>query len=127
MKYLSNTLAALLGLLFVAGSLFYFFGKTPPDPFPAGSPPSLFMGVMMPTGYMTFVKVGELVGGILVAFPRTRNFGLLVLGPICINILCFGIFLMKGVGLANPLTIFITVVPLFLLWVGRARFAALAN
>ena len=41
------------------------------------------------TGYMTFVKVCELIGGILVMIPRTRNFGLLVLGPIIVNILAF--------------------------------------
>ena len=52
-----------------------------------------------PTGYLTFVKVLEVVGGILVALPRTRNFGLLILGPIIVNILAFHVFVMKGEGL----------------------------
>jgi uncharacterized membrane protein YphA (DoxX/SURF4 family) len=69
----------------------------------------------------------ELVGGILVAIPRTRNFGLLVLGPIIVNILAFHTFVTKGVGLANPILIFIVLLALYLLWAGRKAFAGLLN
>ena len=33
------------------------------------------MAAFGPTGYMTFIKVLELLGGILVAIPRTRRLG----------------------------------------------------
>ncbi len=87
----------------------------------------MFMGAFIPTGYMTFVKVLELVGGILVAIPRTRNFGLLVLGPIIVNILAFHVFIMKCEGLSNPMLIVIVLLALYLLWVGRKGFGGLAN
>jgi hypothetical protein len=45
------------------------------------------------------VKAREIMGGLIVALPRTRPLGLLTLGPIVMNILCFHIFLAKGAGL----------------------------
>jgi hypothetical protein len=98
----------------------------PMPPMPDGTPAALFMGAFVPTGYLTMVKVFELIGGCLVAVPPTRNFGLLVLGPIILNILAFHIFIMKGEGLIGP-PILIAVLALFLLWAGRKAFAGLMN
>jgi hypothetical protein len=84
------------------------------------------MGALVPTGYFTLVKICELIGGCLVAIPRTRNFGLLFLGPIVVNILAFHIFIMKGVGLFGP-PILVAVLAAFLLWAGRRSFAGLMN
>lgn len=98
----------------------------PPGP-PEGSPPALFFAALYPTGYLAFVKVLEVVGGILVAIPKTRNFGLLVLGPIIINILAFHVFLTKGAGLADPVVLLISILPLFLLWTSRNSFKGLLN
>ena len=85
------------------------------------------MAALGPTGYMTFVKICEGVGGILVAIPKTRNFGLLVLGPIIINILAFHTFLAKGEGLADPMLIAICVFALYLLIDARKKFLGLLN
>jgi putative oxidoreductase len=71
------------------------------------------------------VKVFELIGGILVAIPRTRNFGLLVLGPIIINILAFHVFIAKGAGLFEPPLVLIVILAVFLLWSERKAFAQL--
>lgn len=129
MKYLPPIAAALLGLLFIAGGLFFLVGDVPVTPFPEGSPAAHFNAAFMPTGYMKFVKVLEVVGGILVAIPKTRNLGLLVLGPIIVNILAFQAFIMKGEGLLAPQalvpTLVITVLPLYLLWAGRKQFTGL--
>jgi hypothetical protein len=76
---------------------------------------------------MTFVKVLELIGGILLAIPRTRNFGLLVLGPIIVNILAFHVFITKGEGLLNPMLIVIVALAGYLLWSARKAFAGLLN
>lgn len=84
------------------------------------------MGAFVPTGYLTFVKVCELIGGILVAIPKTRKFGLLVLGPIIINILVFHQFVASD-GILNPMLIFISAAALYLLWVGRKAFGGLMN
>ena len=100
MKYIPAIAGALLGLLFAVFSLMVLLKLVPVPPPPADSSPvALFMGAFGQTGYLTFVKVFELIGGILVAIPRTRNFGLLVLGPIILNILAFHVFITKGAGL----------------------------
>ena len=127
MKHAPMIAGILLGLLFVMSSVVVLFNLVDAPPPPAGTPAALFMGAFLPTGYMTFIKVLELVGGILVAIPRTRNFGLLVLGPIIVNILAFHAFLMKGEGLFNPMINIIVLLALYLLWVGRRAFAGLLN
>ena len=71
------------------------------------------------------VKVFELLGGILVAIPKTRNFGLLTLGPIIINILAFHFFLTDRKGLLDPMLIGIVIMTLFLLWAERKAFLGL--
>ena len=128
MKLAANIAGGLLGLLFVAVGLMILLHLGPEQPAPPeGSPVALFMGALIPSGYMTFVKVLEVLGGILVAIPKTRNYGLLVLGPIIINILAFHIFLTKGAGLADPMLIGICLITAFLLWSGRKAFAGLMN
>ena len=127
MKYLPSIAGLLLGLLFVMSSVVVLFNLIKAPPIPEGTPAAMFMGALGPTGYMTFIKVCELVGGILVAIPRTRNFGLLILGPIIVNILAFHIFIMKGQTLFDPILIIIVLLALYLLWVGRNAFAGLAN
>lgn len=123
---ITHIAGGLLGLLFVIFGMNFFFNfiPMPPGP-PEGSPPALFMAALFPTGYLAFVKVLEIVGGILVALPRMRSLGLLILGPIVVNILAFQVFLAKGAGLLDPPVILITVLPLFLLWHERHRFLGL--
>ena len=128
MKIASHIAGGLLGLLFIAFSLIVLlnFGEDAAATV-EGSPVALFMGAFVPTGYLTFVKICELVGGCLVAIPKTRNLGLLVLGPIIINILAFHIFVAKGEGLIDPILILICLLAVFLLWSGRKAFAGLIN
>ncbi len=126
MRYAPTIAGALLGFLFVAFSLMVLLKLVPTPPPPAdGSPIALFMGAFIPTGYVTFVKIFELIGGILVAIPRTRNLGLLVLGPIIINIVAFHTFIAKGAGLFSPPLVLIVLLAAFLLWSERKAFAQL--
>ena len=127
MKYAPTIAGLLLGLMFIMSSVVVLFHLVEMPLPPAGTSAALFFGAFGPTGYMTFVKVLELTGGILVAIPRTRNFGLLILGPILVNILAFHVFIMKGEGLLNPMIIGIVVLSLYLLWAGRKAFAGLRN
>ena len=124
MKIATHIVAILFGLVFLAGGLFFFFGTLPPGP-PEDSLPGKFMAALGPTGYMAFVKVCETLGGGLVVEPRTRNLGLLILGPMVINLLCFHGFIISG-GWSGAHG-FITVAALFLLWTGRQAFAGLVN
>ncbi len=128
MKHAANIAGGLLGLIFIVFGLNFFLGFIPmPAGPPEGSPPALFMGALYPTGYLAFIKVLEVLGGVLVAVPKTRALGLLILAPIIVNILAFHVFLLNGVGLVGPVTILITFLPLYLLWADRNRFAALVR
>jgi len=127
MKYLPTIAGVLLGLLFAMASIVVLFNLVAAPPPPEGTPMAFYMAAMGPTGYLKFVKVFELIGAILVAIPRTRNFGLLILGPILINILAFHLFIGKGEGLKDPMLIMIVVLEAYLLWVGRHAFLGLLN
>ena len=127
MKIAAAIAGALLGLLFIFAAVMVLFhlGPTPPAP-PEGSPAGHFMAAFGPTGYLTFVKVCELIGGVLVAIPKTRNLGLLVLGPIIVNIVAFHVFVAGGAAtLLSPMTLAAIVLPLFLLWCERKAFIGL--
>lgn len=125
MKYIPIIVGALLGLLFIASGVVVLFKLVPMPPPPEGTPAGHFMAAFAPSGYLTFVKALEVLGGILVAIPRTRNLGLLVLGPIIVNILAFHAFVMKGEGLFAPPLLILVAMALYLLWCGRREFGGL--
>jgi putative oxidoreductase len=127
MKYAPVIAGILLGLLFIMSAVLVLFGLVQTPPPPEGTPAAMFMGAFGTTGYLTFIKVLELLGGILVTVPRTRNLGLLILGPILVNILAFHVFIMKGAGLLDPMLIGIVILTLYLLWTERKAFAGLVN
>lgn len=126
-KYAPIVAGILLGLVFIMTSTMFFLKLVPQPTFPEGSPIAHYMAAFGPTGLMHFVKVFELLGGILVAIPRTRNLGLLVLGPIIVNIIAFQIFIAGGHDLLNPMLVAAVVLALYLLWVERKAFAGLLN
>jgi putative oxidoreductase len=124
MKYATIAARALLALIFVVFSLNFWlnFIKLPPPP--EGSSAATFIGVLYMTGYLAAVKVLELLGGLLVATGRFTPIGLLILGPIILNILFVDLFLTKAF---NPLSAMAALLALFLLWTERARFAPLVK
>jgi hypothetical protein len=124
MKIAAHIAAALLGLAFVAFGLMYLLGLVPEQPAPPeGSAVAHFMAAFAPTGYLAFVKVLEVVGGLLVAMPPTRRAGLLVLGPILVNILAFHVYVTGGEGVFSPVLMLLCALTLFLVWIERTAFA----
>jgi hypothetical protein len=106
MKHVPNIAGLLLGLLFVFASLAMLLGFGPEqEPSPEGSYPALFMGAFGPSGYMKFIKILELIGGVLVAIPKTRGLGILILAPIVVNIFAFHWFIMEGEGMTEPMVL----------------------
>jgi len=127
-KWLPNVAGIVLGLLFVMSAVVVLFNLVQAPPPPAGSPAAMFFGAFGPTGYLTFVKIFELVGGLVVMIPRLRNFGLLLLGPVIVNILAFHLLLGGGMkDLLNPMILVMLVLALYLVWLGRRNFASLLN
>lgn len=129
MKHAPTIAGGLLGFAFIVFGLNFFlkFIPMPADPSPPDAPHKLFMRALSPTGYLAFVKVLEVLGGLLVAVPKTRNLGLLVLGPILVNIIAFHAFLLNGAGLFDPVLILLSGLAVYLLWAERKAWSSLLN
>lgn len=126
MKHIPTLAGALLGAAFVFFGLNHFTGWVSPGGGGKPAPEVIhFFSAIKPTGFLSFVKVLEITGGILVAIPLTRNFGLLVLGPIVINILAYNILIAGGNAVFAPPVIAVSVLSAYLLWAGRRKFAGL--
>jgi hypothetical protein len=126
-KYLPCIAGVLLGLCFLAASIPVLFNLITPPPIPEGTPVWHFMQAFGPTGYVKFVKIFEFTGAIFVMIPRLRNIGLLLLGPVIVNIIAFQVLMDDPKHLINPLLDVIIVCALFLLWNARKKFAGLLN
>ena len=50
------------------------------------------------SGYMTTIKILEILGGVLIILPAHRAKALLILGPIAVNILFFELFIQQAPG-----------------------------
>jgi putative oxidoreductase len=125
MKLVAHITSGLLGLLFVVFGLNFFLGFIPMPPPPAADTPAgMFMGALFPTGYLAMVKVLEILGGVLVAVPQSRNLGLLILGPIIVNIAAFHGFIAKQ-GLFGGMMIAIYAMALIALWSERKAWLGL--
>jgi putative oxidoreductase len=118
LKIASLIARILLGALFVFGGsnhLFNFFGKQPLPPGAAGQ----LIGGMIDTGYMNFVGVMEVIGGLLLIVNQFVPFGLTILGPIIINILVFNALVMPK---AIPVSAIMIVLWLLGAWPFRSIF-----
>jgi len=114
----------LLGAIFVIFGL-NFWLKFIPIPAPAeGTPADGFMDVLFITGYLAAVKVLEILGGLLVWSGKFTGAGLLILGPIILNIMMYDFFITKAF---NPVSTVAAILALFLLWTKRERFIAFAT
>jgi putative oxidoreductase len=126
-KYVALAAGIVLGLCFLLVSFPVLFGLfTPPLP-PEGTSGWHFMEGMGPTSYLKFVKMFEFVGALAVIFPRTRNIGLLLLGPVIVNIVAFHALVYAPDHLLNPMLDVIIVCALYLLWEARKKFSGLLN
>lgn len=121
MKYVIIIARVLLGLLFaVFGSnAFLHFIPMPPMQGQAGA----FIGSLASSGYIYVIALLEVLGGLLLLIgSRFVAPGLILLGPVIVNIMLYHIFLDTS-GL--PLAIIISILALFLLWVYRFKFPAI--
>ncbi len=121
MKYAIIIVRVLLGLVFaVFGSnAFLHFMPMPPLAGNAGA----FMGALINSGYIYPIAMLQVLGGLcLLIHPRFVSLGLILLGPVIVNIMLYHIFLDRN-GL--PIAIVISLLALFLLWVYRYKFPAI--
>src|SRR6267142_3855746 len=121
MKVLIIVARVLLGFVFVVFGLnafLHFIPMSPPEGL-AGE----FMQALFASHYFYVVALLQIAGGALCLISgRLVPPGLMLLGPVIVNILLFHIFLQsKGLGMA----VGVSVVSLFLLWAYRQAFAGL--
>jgi putative oxidoreductase len=121
MKVATIIARVLLGLIFVVFGLniFLHFIPTPPPP------PSLvgdFSKALFLSHYLHVVGVLQVIGGALLLIGRFVPLGLLLLGPVIVNIDLVHI-LMDPSGL--PMAAFVSILAIFLLWRYRDAFAGL--
>ena len=111
MKIATLVARILLGLAFVVFGLNGFLNFIPAPPPPEG-PAGDFVKALFGTGYLKVVMALQLVGGVLVLSGRFLPLGLLLLGPVIVNILLFHVF-MEPKGLL--IAIVVSALALFLL------------
>lgn len=96
MKHLPTIARCLLGVLFLVFGL-NFWLKFIPVPSPEeGSLAAGFMGALYLSGFLTVVKILEVLGGILLLSGRYVNLALAWLGPIVVVIGLYHLFILKG-------------------------------
>ena len=107
----------LLGGMFVFSGIVALLNLIKP---PANLPADVVaFNSVMNHGYMSFVAVLMLIGGLLVLVGRFVPLGLVLLGPILVNILLFHFTIMHG-GAAIPAVLM--VLEIFLIIVYREAF-----
>jgi putative oxidoreductase len=104
-------------IIFELNILHPFLNAPPP---PAGSVTAQFAAVMVPSHWMTLIGAVQLLGGLLVLAGRTAPLGLVLLGPILINILAFHVFIQGGQGIAPGLVF--SALEIFLIYAYRSSF-----
>jgi len=118
MKIVIIIARVLLGLAFTFFGLngFLHFLKQPPPQGQAGA----FAMAMFTSGYFYVVAALQVVGGLILLSGRFVALGLVLLGPVIVNILLFHVFL-EHTGL--PIAIVVSCLGLLLVWGYRDRFA----
>jgi uncharacterized membrane protein YphA (DoxX/SURF4 family) len=95
----------LLGLIFVVFGLNGFLNFLDMGPLPSGLA-GQFIGALMLSHYFWVVAALQLIGGALLLINRFVPLGLVLLGPVIVNILLYHLFLnMSGMGVAVVVTI----------------------
>ena len=96
MKHVFTTARILLGIIFLVFSLNYWIKFIPIASPEAESLAAGFMGAIYGSGYLTLVKVLELVSALLLLSGRYINLALTLLGPIVVNILLFHVMIKQS-------------------------------
>ena len=79
------------------------------------------------SGFMAFVKITEIVSALLIIIPKFRNWGLIILGPIIVNIIAFNVFVAGGAAVFQPPVIITSILFLVVLWFKRNDFLELTH
>ena len=104
MRWAALVARVLVGLPFFVLGLAYFVPFLPMEAPPMPEHATAFAGALGATGYMTVVKVLEVVGGLLVLSGRYTPAGLVLVTPVAVNIALFDLLLVGKPALGVVLT-----------------------
>lgn len=121
MKIADLVARILLGLIFLVFGANLIHPFLPMPPLPPGLQ-AQFTAVMFGSHYMFFVGLFQFLGGLLLLVNRYVPLGLVLLGPVIVNILIFH-GLMAPSGL--PLALVVLVLWAFLAWRSRRNFSGI--
>jgi putative oxidoreductase len=121
MKLAGAAARYMLGLMFLVFGLNDFLNFIPMGPMPAG-PAGVFAGLLLTTHYVYAVGAVMVISGILFLINRFVPLGLVLLGPVLVNILLFHLFMQpRTIGMG----VFATLLWLLVAWQHRAAFEVL--
>src|SRR6202044_2635879 len=120
MRVAGLTARYLLGLIFLVfgANGFLHFIPMPPPPGVAGQ----FMGALFVSHVLVVIFLLELIGGILLLVGRYVPLGLVLLGPVIVNIVLFHAFMAPS-GL--PLATVVVILWLLTAWTGGSGFGGI--
>ncbi|PJR03196.1 DoxX family protein [Avrilella dinanensis] len=87
-----TVLSVLFGLLLINGGLNKFFNYMPVPEDMAEEMMKDFGAIMEISWLMPLIAIAEIIGGLLIIFPKTRALGAVVLFPVMVGILLTHIF-----------------------------------
>jgi putative oxidoreductase len=105
MKIAALIARILLGVVFVVFGLNGFLQFLPMGPMPSGAA-GQFLGALLASHYAQVVSFFQIAGGLLLLVNRYVPLGLMLLGPVIVNILLFHL-LMQHAGL--PLAVVVVI------------------
>jgi len=121
MKIVTLIARILLGLIFVMFGLNGFLSFFSTGPMPTGLA-GQFMGALVLSHYYWVVAALQIAGGLLLLVNRFVPLGLVLLGPVIVNILCYHVFLNHD---GAPIAIVVTVLWFIIFYGHRQYFAGI--
>ena len=119
-----NVVSALFGLLLLNGGLNKFLNYMP---VPADLPQELIkdsMAIMEISWLMPLGGFAEIVGGMMILFPKTRALGALIVFPVMVGVLLTHITVAPE---GMPIAIVIWIILSWIIWENRKKYLALLN
>jgi putative oxidoreductase len=117
----TNIVSWLLGLVFLVFGLNGFLHFIPLPPM--GEDANTFMGLLFKSGWLSIIKVLEIVCGAMIVFNFKRPLALVILAPIVVCILLFHLLIAGEPAMAAVLTVLLG----YLLYAHRGAYAGMVS
>ncbi|HBB87696.1 MAG TPA: hypothetical protein DC047_08790 [Blastocatellia bacterium] len=121
MKILTLIARLLLGLVFLVFGLNGFLNFLSMGPMPTGLAGQFFAALFL-SHYIWVIAALQIAGGVLLLVNRFVPLGLVLLGPIVVNIICYHVFLN---AMGWPLALVVTILWFIVFYSRRQYFAGI--